>query len=158
HGRAETRRGQRAIASNGRRWRRNWVETNSIARVVMDDIWRRSNQSRNQVRSRAGGAHTLRWRRAGIRLDCEQVGHSVRRGRELQVRGIDHLGDERFAARNFDGLSAMVRFLPSGLARSAGLGSAEILGARQFVAAVIDHVMTGDPRHDIWAEIIDFYL
>jgi len=38
------------------------------------------------------------------------------RRRQFQVRRIDHLGHKRAAARDFDGLSAMVCFIATGLA------------------------------------------
>jgi hypothetical protein len=38
-----------------------------------------------------------------------------------------------------NGLSAMMRFLPTGAAARAGLGAAEVFGARKFVARIVDH-------------------
>jgi hypothetical protein len=42
------------------------------------------------------------------------------------------------AARDLDGLSTVVGLLTTGVASRAGLSAAQIFGARQFVAGVID--------------------
>jgi hypothetical protein len=46
----------------------------------------------------------------------------------------------------------------SGAAAGSSLRAAEILGARQFFAAVVDHVVTGESRRDERAQLGDLYL
>jgi hypothetical protein len=78
--------------------------------------------------------------------------------RKLQIRCIDHLGYERAATRDSDGLGPVVRFIASSHTGPAGFRASQILGAREFVAAVINHVVTGECGHNHGPQFVDFYL
>jgi hypothetical protein len=52
----------------------------------------------------------------------------------------------------------MVYFIASSLARAAGFRAAEILCAREFVSAVVDHVVTGERGYNNGPQFVDFYL
>ena len=52
----------------------------------------------------------------------------------------------------------MVRFVAAGPAGGSSLGTPEILGAGQLVAAVVDYVVAGQPGRDIRAQLLDLYL
>jgi hypothetical protein len=52
----------------------------------------------------------------------------------------------------------MVCFITSGFAGATGFGASKILGAREFVSAVIDHVVTGKCGYNHRAQFIDLYL
>lgn len=51
----------------------------------------------------------------------------------------------------------MVGFLSSGAARGSGLSATEILGAREFVAAVIDNVVAVRFGGDVGTELRQLY-
>jgi hypothetical protein len=52
----------------------------------------------------------------------------------------------------------MIRFVASRAASCSGLGAAEILGARQFVAAVIDNIVLRKSRHYERSHLRDLHL
>jgi hypothetical protein len=52
----------------------------------------------------------------------------------------------------------MARFTAPGAAGGSSLRAAEILGARKFVAAVVDHVMTGKSGRDEGSQLRDLHL
>ena len=47
-------------------------------------------------------------------------------------------------------------FIAAGSAGCSGLGTAEILRSGKFIAAVIDHVVSCDPRCDVGPQSGDF--
>ncbi len=77
--------------------------------------------------------------RAGGGLKGKQVGDCVRGGKEFKVRSVDDFRRQRTAASHVNGLGAVMRFLTAGVAVGARLSAAEVLGARQFVAGVINN-------------------
>jgi hypothetical protein len=52
----------------------------------------------------------------------------------------------------------MVYFIASGFAGATGFRAAEILCAREFVSAVVDHVVTGGHGHNNGPQFIDLHL
>jgi len=50
-------------------------------------------------------------------------------------------------------LSPVMRFLATGAASGSGLGAAQVLGARQFVAGVIDHFIRPHFRWRVRTEL-----
>jgi hypothetical protein len=52
----------------------------------------------------------------------------------------------------------MARLFAASFSGTPRFRTAEILGAWQLVAAVIDHIMAGDSGRDIWLQFIDLHL
>jgi hypothetical protein len=75
---------------------------------------------------------------------------------QLQIGSIDDLVCQRTAARNVDGLSAVVGFAASGVAGAAGLSATEVLGAGQFVARVVNDFVRAQLRRGVGAKTSDF--
>ena len=155
---AEIRRGERAVGRH--RWRRSdhLVKLNSVAGIVADRIRRRSDQCGGQTRRGTVRAQSFRRRRPRIRLNGQQVRHRVARGRKLKVGRVHDFGNERAAARNLDGLGAMVRFVAAAAAGGSGFSAAQILGAGQLLAAVIDHIVTRKSGRDEGTQLGDLHL
>jgi hypothetical protein len=52
----------------------------------------------------------------------------------------------------------MVRFISASFARVPSFSAANILGAWEFVAAVIDHVVAGESGRNVRSQLLDLYL
>ena len=78
-------------------------------------------------------------RRAGGGLQGQQVGDCVSGGKEFKARSVHDLRRQRTTASHVNGLGAVMRFLTAGLTVGARLSPAEVFGARQLVAGVIDN-------------------
>jgi len=76
--------------------------------------------------------------RSGDGLESEKVSDCICGRWKFEIRSVHDFAGERFAARDLDGLSTVVGLLTTGVASRAGLSAAQIFGARQFVAGVID--------------------
>ena len=60
--------------------------------------------------------------------------------RQIDLGSVHNFLDGLVAARHADSLGAVVGLLTAGASRVAGLGSASVLGLREFVGGVIDDV------------------
>jgi hypothetical protein len=74
-----------------------------------------------------------------VGFEGEQVSYRTRSGRKFKVGSVDDSRRERASAGYVNGLGSVMRFLTAGAACDSGLGAAEVFGAGQFVAGVIDH-------------------
>jgi hypothetical protein len=83
----------------------------------------------------------LRRRRPGIGFNGKQIGNRIAGSRQLEVGRVYHSLDQRSAAGDLDGLSAMMSFIAPGASGLSRLRSAEIFRAWQFIAGVVDHVV-----------------
>jgi len=81
----------------------------------------------------------LRRRRTRVGLDGKQIGDRADRGRKLQIGSVDNSRCERATASHVNGLGTVMSFLAAGAAASAGLGSAQIFGARKLIPGIVDH-------------------
>ena len=77
--------------------------------------------------------------RAGGGLQGQQVGDCVSGGKKFKARSVNDFRCQRTTASHVNGLGAVMRFLSAGLAVGARLSAAEVFGARQLVAGVIDN-------------------
>jgi hypothetical protein len=134
-------RGERSIAGDRRGGRNDRIHFDAIAGVVANHIRRGSHHVGGEIGSAAGGTQSFRGWGPWIWANCEEVGYSIARGRQFHIRGIYDLGHKRCAARNFDGLGAMIGFVSSGAACVSCLSTSQIFSARKFIAAIVDHVV-----------------
>ena len=93
--------------------------------------------------------------RAGVGLNGKQVGDRFGGGRKFEVRSVDDIRRHRAAASHVNGLGAVMRFLAAGVAGRARLGAAEVLGARQFIAGVIEHLIGTHLRRGVGTEAVN---
>ena len=102
-----------------------------IGRHGSDYVCRKIRCGERRVQAFAG-------RRPGDGFESEQVGYGPGRRWKLKVGSVYHLLDERSAASHLDGLRAVIGFAASGAACCAGLSAANVFGAGQFIAGVVD--------------------
>ena len=91
-------------------------------------------------------------------MNGQQIRHGIAGGGQSQIWSIDNFGNQRCAARNFDGLAAVRRFVATGAPALSCICAAEIFGPWKLVAAVIDHVVAADPRHDLRTQLFNLDL
>ena len=149
-------RATRCVGRNAGSWRHDGIERNRCARLITCYVSRRgSNHVGRKAGNFEGRVHALCWRRSGIGLESEQVGNGFIGGGKLEVRSIDHLRRQRSAASHANRLSAVTCFLASGAARSPGLRSTQVFGARQFVAGIVNHFIGFQLRRRVGSKLVD---
>ena len=123
--------------------------------IARDVDWSGCDHIRGQAGSGERRVQTLRGRRSGIGFKSEQVRDRIGGRREFQVRSIHNAWRERRTASHANGLRAMMSLLAASAAGDAGLRAAEIVGARQFVAGVVDHFIRANLRRGVGTETVN---
>ena len=135
------------------------IEPNAVAGVIANDVRSRGDDGGRQIGSFAIGTHALRRRRSGIGLDGQQIGYGFARRGKLEVWRVDDFGYER-SVRGLCEWSGCGDELQSPPARPVVPASAPPRSSvrGQFVATVIDHVVTGESGRDVGPHLIDLDL
>ena len=92
----------------------------------------------------------------GIRFEGEQIGYGGGRRGKFEVGSIDDFLGKRCAAGDVNGLSAVMGFVASRAGDCAGLGSAEVFDAGEFVAGIVDDFIGLQMRRGVGAKAVDF--
>jgi hypothetical protein len=122
--------------------------------IAGDVSRRRSDHGCGKTGSYERRVQTLRRRRSGAGgLEGEKVGDGAGGGGQSKIRSVDDLLCERPAASDVNRLSTVMRFPATSAAFDASLGAAQIFGAWQFVARVIDHFIGLQPGRSIGTEV-----
>ena len=133
------------------------IESEAGAGLVAGDVER---SGRNYVGGKAGcdegRMQAFGGRRSGVGLEGEQVGDGDGGSGKLKVGGVDDLRGERCAARDVNGLGTVMGFVASGACGGAGLGSAEIFDAGEFVAGIVDDFIGLQTGRGVGAQSVDF--
>ena len=91
-------------------------------------------------------------------MNGQQIRYGVAGGGQSQVRSVDNFGNQRCAARNFDGLAAVGRLVATGAPALSCICAAEIFCAWKLVATVVDDVMAADTRYNLRTQLFNFDL
>jgi len=144
------------VGRDAGRWRHDGIERETAARLIPRYVgWCGCDHVGGKAGSLERRVQTFGRSRAGIRLEGEQIGDGFAGRWEFKVGSVDDLRRKPAAACHVNGLSAVMRFLASGAAGGTGLGAAEIFGARQFVAGVVDHFVRFQLCRRVGAKLVN---
>ncbi len=156
----QSRRSSRSVRRDTGSRRHDGIKPEPAAGLIASDVPRDTNgRGSDHVGRKTGSleirAQAFQWRWAGVRFEREQVGYCIRGGGKFKVGSVDDLRRERATASHVNGLGAVVRFAAAGAASGAGLCAAQIFGARQFVAGVVNHFIGLQLGHSVGAKLVD---
>lgn len=127
----------------------------------MGDIGGRRDDIRGKILRSQRRTQTVGRRRSGDGLErrrfkCEKVRYGIVGRGYPEIGSVDDAGNEGAAAGDMNCLSAMVCFTASGAAARTGAGSAEVLGARQFITGKVNYFIGFQLWRSIGAKLLNF--